>query len=139
MYHSDCILSQPQDHINIIAPNKKKMVRMFQHSLRNRRNHKGQMKSCSWMKCVKVFFLWMLIIEVICCMSQKHLLCHNTWSNWWSKFILFGSLVSVVKNSDVIFRVPVVVGISWVFCPEKMNNILVFSQHPTWVVTLLNH
>lgn len=23
MYHSDCILSQPQDHINIIAPNKK--------------------------------------------------------------------------------------------------------------------
>lgn len=29
MYHSDCNLSQPQDHI--IAPNKKKMVMIFQH------------------------------------------------------------------------------------------------------------
>ena len=131
MYHSDYILSQPQDHINIIALIKK-MVRIFQHSWGTQEIIKGKWKVVhEWM--------WMLIIEVICCMSQKHLLCHNTWSNWWSKFILFGSLVSVVKNSDVIFRVPVVVGISWVFCPEKMNNILVFSQHPTWVVTLLNH
>lgn len=46
MYHSDYILSQPQDRINIIALNKKNGEDV-QHSLRNRRNHKGQMKSCS--------------------------------------------------------------------------------------------
>lgn len=46
MYHSDYILSQPQDHINIIALIKKN-GEDISTLLRNTRNHKGQMKSCS--------------------------------------------------------------------------------------------
>ena len=56
MYHSDYILSQPQDHINIIALIKK-MVRIFQHSWGTQEIIKGKWKVVHEWNVLRFFFV----------------------------------------------------------------------------------